>query len=633
MMQLRPFGLLGDIEDEENPSRYLQPGGGGVSAGAQAPAGYDALGRFAYGMTGAGGVQDAAGLLGGPSLSENLAAGNKFDATMQAASMAPVVGGALKGLLGGVKMAMAVPALSKAEKLAAARAKVPEDLLKVGDAAKANAAGLRGRTAYGPEADLVFNGKQPHEFTPEDWGAFGQQYGVPMGPASNAEFEASLVPYKTASGREFTVPGGVEDANKPMNYYDLLHLKAQGIDPNDLDPNLHRQLHNRMVNAVTPGYGQLGKEGIYNRFLMGLLSPNNPLTPNEFAVAATMAKEGQGDIARMAGMTPWSLDNMPPSSAQRPVRDEISKEIASKYGLQAGSKGGLGASGSVDYTRVSDFAKMMEERPDFFEFRGQGEGGRDKAAQWLNHVSRIASQVPGLSAKTGSFGAVWQKPNDAAISAIDRHMATEFTGQLFENAKEQKAFEKTVVDKFNEGKPRKDRIKTYADVVDAPGGRGFFVDQVMNVVNKHGGAKFRNAKGEINPNVPEEMRGVDWVREPQEVTKVSPAYLRALEENDRIARQNNQGLFANQWMLWDRIRNRVEPHEIMYPGLEKVPRMSQAQHRAALAEHNKAGYLTSPNPVRPVINPSSLAYFSLGAGVPLGLLSSQAGSDESAPTF
>jgi hypothetical protein len=354
----RPFGLLNDA-DEEDLARYLQAGGGGVSPNAEASPGYDAIGRVAYGMTGAGGVQDAAGLLGGPSLKENLAAGNNLDATLQAVGMAPVVGGALKGLLGGAKLAMAVPAMSKAEKLAAARAKVPEELLKVGDAAKANAATLRGRTAYGPETDLVFNGKQPHEFTPEDWGAFGQQHGVPMGPATNAEFEASLVPYKTASGREFTVPGGVEDANKPMTYYDLLHLKAQGIDPNDLDPDLHRQLHNRMVNAVTPAYGQLGKEGIYNRFLMGLLSPNNPLTPNEFAVAATMAKEGQGDIARM----------------------------------------------------------------------------------------------------------------------------------------------------------------------------------------------------------------------------------------------------------------------------------SQAQHRAALAEHNKAGYLTSPNPVRPVINPSSLAYFSLGAGVPLGLLSSQAGSDEGAPTF
>jgi hypothetical protein len=70
-------------------------------------------------MTGAGGVQDAAGLLGGPSLKENLAAGNNLDATLQAVGMAPVVGGALKGLLGGAKLAMAVPAASKAANRAA----------------------------------------------------------------------------------------------------------------------------------------------------------------------------------------------------------------------------------------------------------------------------------------------------------------------------------------------------------------------------------------------------------------------------------------------------------------------------------------------------------------------------------
>lgn len=107
----QPFGLLSEADDEDNLARYLQMGGGGVSATAQAPAGYDALGRVAYGMTGAGGVQDAAGLLGGPSLSENLAAGNKFDAALQAVGMAPIVGGAVKGLLGGAKLAI-VPALA-----------------------------------------------------------------------------------------------------------------------------------------------------------------------------------------------------------------------------------------------------------------------------------------------------------------------------------------------------------------------------------------------------------------------------------------------------------------------------------------------------------------------------------------
>jgi hypothetical protein len=503
---------------------------------------------------------------------------------------------------------------------------VPQGLLDAGAAAKKNTEGLLGRTAYGPEQDLLFNGKAPKDFTPEDWGAFGAHHGVPnIGPASNAEFEASLKPYQDTKGRTFTVPGGIEDTEKPFTYYDLLHLKAQGIDPNDLHPDIHRQLHNRLVKTMSPE-GPVSNERLLNQYMMGMISPNNPLTPNEFAVASMMAKEGDNSISRIANMTPWTLDTMPPATdaAKKMVREPLSNEITSKFGLQAADRGGTGASGTADYTRISDVAKMMEERPDFFRFRGEGEGGKDKAENWLNFVSRIASQVPGLSAKTGSFSTVWQNPADAAISAIDRHMATQLNDSLFTNQKEKAAFEKTVVDFFNKDRAKKEQIKNFNDVMAAPGGRGAYVEQVMNFVNKHGNAKYRTAKGEINPNVPESMQNMDWVREPRDVVKISEPYLRALEENDRLARQNGQGLFANQWMLWDRIRNRIEPHEVMFPGLEKLPRMSHNQLMDAFQTHMQSGYGTAPFVPKQVQNPSSMAHFTLG-GSPLGLLSDGSG--------
>lgn len=116
MQGYRPFGLLGDYADEQNPSRYLQMNGGGVSGST--PVGADDLGRLAYGFTGLGGAQDAAGLLGGPSLRENIQNGNKLDAFLQAVGTAPLVGGAAKGLLGGAKLAAAIPAAVKAARVA-----------------------------------------------------------------------------------------------------------------------------------------------------------------------------------------------------------------------------------------------------------------------------------------------------------------------------------------------------------------------------------------------------------------------------------------------------------------------------------------------------------------------------------
>lgn len=86
-------GLLGDDRySDEDPRFALSYGGGGVSG--ETPQGADALGRFAYGFTGAGGVQDAAGLLGGPSLAQNISDKNYLDATLQGASALPFVGGA-----------------------------------------------------------------------------------------------------------------------------------------------------------------------------------------------------------------------------------------------------------------------------------------------------------------------------------------------------------------------------------------------------------------------------------------------------------------------------------------------------------------------------------------------------------
>lgn len=105
-MEYRPFGLLD-----------MAPGfpAGGVSG--RTPVGADNLGRLLYSMTGAGGAQDAAGLLGGPSVRENLKAGNNFDAGLQMLAALPVfgmLGTAGKAAKGAVKAAEeAAPAAEK----------------------------------------------------------------------------------------------------------------------------------------------------------------------------------------------------------------------------------------------------------------------------------------------------------------------------------------------------------------------------------------------------------------------------------------------------------------------------------------------------------------------------------------
>lgn len=114
----RPFGLLNGGYEDDDPRNALSYGGGGASG--QTP-NADAIGQLLYGLTNVGGAQDAAGLLGGPSLRENIAQGNKFDAAMQGVGMIPVVGGA-------AKLAMAaIPKAAKAGAKVAKGAKAVEE--------------------------------------------------------------------------------------------------------------------------------------------------------------------------------------------------------------------------------------------------------------------------------------------------------------------------------------------------------------------------------------------------------------------------------------------------------------------------------------------------------------------------
>jgi hypothetical protein len=96
---MQPFGLLSDNRYSSDDPRFaLNYAGGGVTG--ETPTNADAIGRLAYGLTNVGGVQDAAGLLGGPSLRENVSGGNYLDAALQGVGVLPVVGGVAKGLLG-----------------------------------------------------------------------------------------------------------------------------------------------------------------------------------------------------------------------------------------------------------------------------------------------------------------------------------------------------------------------------------------------------------------------------------------------------------------------------------------------------------------------------------------------------
>jgi hypothetical protein len=480
---------------------------------------------------------------------------------------------------------------------------------------------------------VTFRGKQPREFTPEDWQAFGEHYGVSnLGPLS------PLQTFTDMNGKPFQIPGGLEGK---WTYLDALHMKANPINPANVDRGLHAEMQKKLGRTMTPT--DLSDADVWNGLIFGMTSPNNPLFPNQ-ATASRLRLRTPEMLDDLSSMIPWKPGDAVPAA----VRKQHSDAIANRYGLGGFEKsGGLGTRGTADYTRVAEMAQLFRKDPSFFR--------KDPSESWAQAVERISSQLQGLSMKTGSFGTVWQDPAHAAISAIDRHMARELDkrGGIFASPAERSAWEDRSVNLWNsrehtrqiaelkktgEVKRPADIATSFEDLQGKSGADGFMGEMLLDHVGKALTPKFRLATGNVNPQIPQHLAQANWVNEPQAVFKMGRAYRQALDLNQKLADEAGLNLFMSQWMEWDRIRNRFEPHENMFPGLSNLPAMSVEQMREVDAAHRATGHKTygkdpegALRPTRPLQgSPSRMGYLGIpgvigGGALAGGLLG---GADE-----
>jgi len=440
---------------------------------------------------------------------------------------------------------------------------------------------LRGSMNPLEDIPTTYKGKQPKEWTPGEFADVGDIAGVPnLGPLTKPK----TYPYAQGGG-EFQVPGGTEGK---FTYFDMLHNKANPIDPSRVDPSLHADIQRKLSASLTPD--QMTPERAWSGLTFGMTSPNNPLFPNQLAASRLRARD-PALIQDLAAQSPIPLGTIAPQKGPG-GRLEESAKIAQRYGLDAAGKGGLGVRGSGDYTRISDLAKMFQQDPSFFMRQGD--------ETWQQLTERIASQVPGLSMKTGSFGVVWENPAKAMTSAIDRHMGMDALreGTLFTSPGQQADWEGRLIALWNKNNPDRP-VGSFGELQRTPGTESAIVDAVLGLVNDARNPKLRLApkkgsnsgEGILNPKVPEHLREANWVQEPATVSVMGPNYKAALDATGRRAAEHGLGVFAGQHMTWDRIRRRYEPHENMFPGLERMPAMSREQLREVAGEHRASGHM------------------------------------------
>jgi hypothetical protein len=508
--------------------------------------------------------------------------------------------------------------------------------------------------------NIFFKGKEPKDWTPTEFEEYGKAFGVPnLGPLS----EIANIPSDVA-GNPARIPGGLEGK---FTYYDLLWLKANPVDVANLPETTHAKLTAKLASTMAPTPGE--KVSSFNSIVFGMLSPNAPLLPNEMG-QSRLRFGSMEDVRKFADLYP-----------ENPTKEnlkELNQRLKKELGFISAGKGGLGIAITADISNIVNAARLFTKNPDFFvkkaneswadfvdklttQVKGFGTKTGSFGSVWQDplkasisamdrHMARIFGQEllgnPELRKRfegivVDRFNSMLKKSKEAT-SAFNRRLknAEEKGKRIVElNKNDEQTLKKLKAKNDKRIKSIKAEMASTLDSLPDPTAtRAKTIDDVLGQAQIYGAdrvQKFVNEavfaamgsrkatllakKGGINPNAPEYIKSVDWVETPKDFQVMSDSYRSALEINERRANELGVAVFPAQWTLWDRIRGRVEPHEVMFPGLEKLPALNDRQLGEAQKANKAAGYGTTPEAGekwkrRQIDSPSRLAYFMPAGG-------------------
>jgi hypothetical protein len=247
---------------------------------------------------------------------------------------------------------------------------------------------LENRARYRAEPQTL--PKKPTEMSDQDWADFGAQHGVDMSQSPMQSLGISDL----TTRKEVMVPGGLEGK---FTIPDLFKIKANNFDPNALP----QETHNALMQKFLRTYERTGPHDpvdTFNDLNFALMSPNAPLTPNEF-LAQRFRLRNSDELNALAN---------------RVGEPNLAKTMDAEAGVGAAARGGLGVKGTAAIEHQARLAQLLRDKPEMF--RPQGD-------ESLREVGwRVMNQVPGLSVKTASLGVPWTDLGKANTSAVDLHM-------------------------------------------------------------------------------------------------------------------------------------------------------------------------------------------------------------------
>ena len=314
----------------------------------------------------------------------------------------------------------------------------------------------------------------------DEWKQWGEKHGVNM----TLTEPQSLGITDLTSKREIKIPGGLEGT---FTIPDMFWMKANNIDPAALPKATHDALMQKLIR--THEVENPDQVDVFNRLNFALLSPNAPLTPNEF-LAQRMRLTNMEELQALAG---------------RVGEPGLSQTAQQQTGVQAAARGGMGVLGTADLKNQAMLAKLILDKPEMFQM-APGETMRDV-------TMRVMNQVPGLGPKTASLGTPWLNLEKANTSAVDLHM--------IRNSYERMLNDPLVGDAFRERMAGKLGVEPTAEAI-----LGLPTKRVEKAaIDVIGGSsmekKYRLASGELNA-IPDVAAPGRLAYEPKQLTYFNP---------------------------------------------------------------------------------------------------------------
>lgn len=396
----------------------------------------------------------------------------------------------------------------------------------------------------------------------EDWAKWGQQFGVNMTVTPPKSLGISDVRTK----REAMIPGGLEGE---FTIPDLFWIKGNNFDPSALPQDVHTDLMKKFMRSYQPKGYKADDVDIFNALNFSILSPNAPLTPNQFLAMRGRARTPE-DVAAIAA---------------RKGEPDLNEAMVAEQGVGAAGRGGMGIKGTANLGNAADLAHALQVKPEMF---------RPGPGETLNDVNyRVMNQIPGLGQKTASLGTPLTDLWRGNTAAVDLHMIRNNYEKLMADPVLGPRFVEQVSKKFGvPPEPAAIKAKIDAEIADPKGNQSYF-KLMRDVIETPSESVYRTASGELG-RVPSEIPAIapeKLLYEPEKGRDYGDFYKGILSEIDKSRGANpDLELFPEQWRLWDTYRGRIEPHEMLHPDYRKLPKQSFTEMSDAFKAHGGAGY-------------------------------------------